>query len=235
MLWEDEQPTDITPPGFSSCNATAINNRGEIVGRCDSVAMLWRGTEVLPLDSPTGYGDGYASAINDAGMVAGVLRDRSGRFAAFRWAGGTTTVLARPPGFDTTFATAINARGTIAGYAGPSSGIDMIEPVLWQDGAVAPLSGTWGSFHGIAWGINDRGEVVGSGHDAAHQPGSPDGPFVWARGQFHFLTQDGGAQDINERGVVVGRYYFDPNIQDQQHGILWLKAATRLPMHGGVR
>lgn len=225
VLWEDGQPIDIAV----GCNATAINNRGEIVGRCGG-ATLWRDGSQVPLVPPAGYSGGQASAINDAGVVAGSLRDASGRFAAFRWAGGTTTVLARPPGLDTTSATAINARGTIAGYAGPSSGIDMIEPVLWQDGVVTPLGGTWGSFHGIAWGINDRGEVVGTGHDASHLPGSPGGAFVWARGQFRFLPSDGGAQDINERGVVVGRYHYDPNIGFEQHGILWLKASTRLPM-----
>ena len=55
-----------------------------------------------------------------------------------------------------------------------------------------------------AFGVNDRGEVVGRLFDGS----TGGGGFVW------------------RDGVVVGRYHFDPNRSDQ-HGILWLKAATR--------
>jgi probable HAF family extracellular repeat protein len=229
VVWQDGQIVDITPPA-SDCAARAINKRGEIAGGCNGIATLWRDGEIVSLPPPSGFTGSSAVAMNDAGMVAGILDDRTTRFRSFQWVDGTMTLLEVPPGFDTAFATAINARGDVVGYVGPSAGIDMLEPVVWREGKVTPLSGTWGTFHGIAWGINDHGEVVGAGHDAAHLPDQPGGAFVWSRGQFRFLPPGSNAQDINEHGVAVGRFFFHES--GILHGMVWPRAATR-PRHGG--
>lgn len=231
MLWQDGRMIELAP-GEDGCTARAINNRGEIVGLCPGLT-LWRKGERVPIGVSAGLTGLFPAAINDAGMVAGSARDASGRSVGFVWDDGTTTVLEPPPGLDRTFVTAINAHGDAVGYAGPSSGIDMLEPAVWRDGKVSPLSGTWGTFHGIAWGINDHGDVVGSGHDAAHVPGQPGGAFVWSRGRFKFLPPGSNAQDINEHGVAVGRFFFHES--GILHGMFWPRAATRIPRNGDLK
>jgi probable HAF family extracellular repeat protein len=228
VVWQDGEIVDITPPA-ADCSANAINKRGDIVGGCNGIATLWRDGHVVQLPLPAAFTGSSAIGINDAGAVAGILSDGSVRFKSFQWVDGTMTLLEVPPGFDTAFATAINARGDIVGYVGPSSGIDMLEPVVWRESKVSPLSGTWGTFHGIAWGMNDHGDVVGAGHDAAHLPDQPGGAFAWSRGQFRFLPPGSGAQDINEHGVAVGRFFFHES--GILHGMVWPRTATR-PPHG---
>ena len=222
MLWQDGQMIELAP-GEDGCSATAINNRGEILGRCGGT-IVWRKGERVPIVS--GVTSAFPAAINDAGAVTGSGRDASGLSRGFVWDDGTSTVLEPPPGFDRTFATAINAHGDVVGYVG-SSGIDTLEPAVWRDGKVGPLSGTWGTFHGIAWGINDHGDVVGSGHDAAHTSNQPGGAFVWSRGRFQFLPPGSNAQDINEHGVAVGRFFFHES--GILHGMVWPRASTRIP------
>lgn len=91
-----------------------------------------------------------------------------------------------------------------------------------------PLSGTWGSFHGTAWGINERGEVVVSGHDASHVNGAVDGAFVWSKGEFRPLPGLGMPFDmpfdISNHGVAVGVVGFASGFA---RGILWPRALTR--------
>ena len=226
ILWDDGRAIDITPPG-SSCIATDINNRGEIIGKCTPAGELWRRRELITLGLLTGYTDNFPLAINDAGVVVGTLSDSLGRQSvAYRWTDGTLTALPLPPGASGASAEDVNARGTIVGYVTFPTGI---EPAIWEGNSVAPLSGAWGTFSGIAWGINDRGDVVLNGHNLATDEG---GGFVWSRGTFRLLEGPGSAHDINERGVAVGRIFIQGS---EEHGAVWPKALTRIPVHGVVR
>ena len=222
MLWQDGQMVELVP-GNDGCSARAINNRGEIVLWCGG-ATVWRKGELTPIGSPPGFSS-FPAAINDAGMVAGSLSDGSARSRGFVWDAGTTTVLEPPPGMDLASAGAIDAHGTVVGNVGRASVVDSYEPAVWRYGKVTPLAGTWGVFHGVAWGINDHGDVVGAGHDAAHLPGQPGGAFVWSRGRFRFLPPGSIANDINERGVAVGRFFFHES--GILHGMVWPRALTR--------
>ena len=219
-LWDAGRIIDLTPPGWYSCVASDINNRGDIVGSCAatrgglSVAVLWRGGLTTTLGVLPGYLASSASAINEAGIVVGTLTNHlEDRSTAFRWADGTMAGLPLPPNAANTFATAINARGTIAGTATGPIGASP-EPVIWQGDSVAPLGGTWGAVIGDARGINDRDEVVGTSF-------GPIGGFVWSAGTFTSLDSPFGSfpQEINERGIAVGFIFTEGG--PPLHGAVW--------------
>jgi probable HAF family extracellular repeat protein len=227
ILWDHGRTIDITPPGSSSCSAVDINDRGDIVGKCVAAGQLWRGRELITLGLLPGYTNNYPTAINDAGVVVGTLTDFLGRQSvAYRWADGTLTALPLPPGATGASAEDVNARGTIVGYVTFPTGS---EPAIWDGDSVAPLSGAWGTFAGIAWGINDRGDVVLNGHNLATDEG---GGFVGSRGEYRLLAGPGSAHDINERGVAVGRIFIQGS---EEHGAVWPKASTRVPVPGADR
>lgn len=219
ILWHGGTLVDITPAGVANCTATGINNRGDIAGHCPQ-AVLWRGGQLIELGLLPGQASSYAFAINEAGVIVGMQADRLGRQSIpYRWADGVMTPLALPAGAIGGSAQAINARGTIVGYVQTAAG--GLEPAIWQGDTVAPLAGTWGAFSGVAWGINDRGDVVGQAFGGT-------GGFVWANGTFTSLPSPliGSANDINDRGVAVGRIAV---VSDIEHGAVWPKTLTRVP------
>lgn len=225
VLWEKGQPIDLSVPN-ESCSAAAINNRGDIVGNC-SVPMIWRARTPAPLATLPGTRLGQALDLNDAGVIVGQLGDAGGRPIPVRWVRGAPEALPLPPhAVRGGSAEAINARGQIAGYIMTAQDV---EPVVWDRDGVRPLAGVWGGFSGLAWGINNRGEIA---IHAFSSPNSELGAYVWRAGVFQRLEPLGSAKDINERGTVVGRLLID-NLTE--HGAVWPKASIRIPANpGGV-
>jgi probable HAF family extracellular repeat protein len=224
--WQDGAMVDLTQPGANSCYAFDINNRGDIAGACDRDPMVWTGDGATRLVLPDGYTWGTADAINDAGVIAGTMQLPSGPRVPVRWRNGVPTPLPLPPGATSGVVNGINARGVIVGYVVTAVGY---EPVLWEDDVPIPLAGRWGGFQGFAWGINDRGDIAVHGWAS---PTNAYGGHVWRDGVFLRLEGDGSVQDINNRGVVVGRIFVDSGII---HGAIWPKALTRIPVDGVVR
>jgi probable HAF family extracellular repeat protein len=223
VAWTNGQIIDL---GFPGCIATAVNNRGDVLLGCGALLSLRRGDVMVSIAPLPGYTGVRASAINDAGVVVGAMVTSTGRSDAFRWENGQATVLSPSVDGRPSSATAINARGQIVLNVTTFPGAGGIEPALWDRGTAVPLAGEWGRFSAQAWGINARGEVVGSGADLVTLRG---GAFVWSNGIFRFLTPSNGvALDINDRGVAVGRHFVEEDASE--HGILWLKPATRVPL-----
>jgi probable HAF family extracellular repeat protein len=187
VIWDHGQATEL--PGSEVCLGMAINNRGHAAGRCEDQPWLWRDGERVGLGLLPGYDYGDVAAINDTDVVVGTMYDSRGNSTAFRWADGVLTDLGALTGTTGSQATAINARGEIAGHVN----LPAPEPVVWERNTVTPLAGSWGAFHGIAVGNNNRGQVIGSG-------------FVWWRGAFASLNPTFFASDVNERGTAVGFY-----------------------------
>jgi probable HAF family extracellular repeat protein len=76
VLWHDGTTTDLGTLGGSRSFATAISDRGQIVGASTDVrgvqhGFVWQNGTMTRLPSPTGYARTRAVAINDRNQIAG--------------------------------------------------------------------------------------------------------------------------------------------------------------------
>jgi probable HAF family extracellular repeat protein len=227
VLWQDGQVIDLTPTGYGDCTAQGINKKGAIVGECAGAPWLWRDGTFTFLPTLPGAGGGVASDINDRGVIVGTLAGTGGSVPV-RWADGTVTALGMPAGALDGVADAVNDHGDIVGYVHSPGFYD---PVIWQGDTAIPLAGAWGVVFGYGRGINNRGEVA---VHAFTGPVTQFGGNVWRDGRFLLLDQATSLNDINDRGVAVGRVQGDPS-GFESHGAIWPKASTRVAVHGGVR
>jgi uncharacterized membrane protein len=169
MRWENTStaPTRLAtlPGGENDAVAYDVNNDGVAVGHSRGPdgsrhAVVWDAVGgISALDTPSGYTECRALALNDAGLIAGSCGTASRDYAAVRWdPTGTATVL---PAFGTSYseAVAVSDAGLIVGAALDTDG--RYRPVRWGAyGAVTALA-TLGGQHGIAMSINDNGTIVG--------------------------------------------------------------------------
>jgi probable HAF family extracellular repeat protein len=138
--------------------ARAINDGGTVVGWHEvgghPQAFVYDGAGIRNLFAPVSD-ESEASAINNAGDVAGSITDYEGNRAgiggaertAFQLRAGSTTpeLLTGPPGepilagYDDTFATGINASHWVVGGA-TGNGQDRATAWLWVDGQLFDLS-----------------------------------------------------------------------------------------------
>jgi probable HAF family extracellular repeat protein len=219
--------------------ASGVNERGEIVGWAetnvhDKTCVLpqilqfeavfydadGRVHELPPLPEDQ---DGAATAINNQGQVVGISGTCDvavGAYTAKRmviWQDGFPVEIPAFGGKGWNTPTAINNRGEVVGFANlPGDvvgGVLQFNPIafIWtpQYGTtkIEPLSGDTNS---IAYGINDRGQVVGQSY------GGPEGAraFLWQDGKSYDLNgliPSGSplyllyAEGINDRGEITGQ------------------------------
>ena len=211
--------------------ATAINERGHVVGVANGRAFLWRNGQVTYL----GYGDatdinnhdeivgnfdfssgflwrdgvitplpGRAAAINDRGEVVGTSYSDY-YSSAFLWRDGVTTYLDSLPDTFGSEARDIDNAGVVVG-AGREIAPLSDHIVRWRHGNVEAVSTTE---RGYAVAVNARGSITGT-----HWAGTPEGAwrhywFVWHQGEFISIAPPPGEtfvqpQGINDRTQVVG-------------------------------
>ena len=193
---------DLGTLGGESSFATAMNDRGAVVGRAQTAdgayhGFVWRNGAMadLGLFSPMD--------INNRGQIVGTRDDVNG---AYVWTRGTLT----PLGGGLTFATAINDRGQVVGLRAVDGGLDV--PALWSKGTVRTLPLNTVS------DINNRSQISGgraSGTSGFHAS-------VWQRGR---VTDLGAAAfdrsntyRINDNGWVIGWTF---SVQQFERGALW--------------
>jgi probable HAF family extracellular repeat protein len=195
--------------GLGVFSAIAINNAGEVAGSNNGHAVLYSNGQLTDLGTLGGRSSS-ASGINDAGQVTGVADTADGVQHAFLYATGQMIDIGSALGGTiATRATAINNAGQIVGTLGATSGFlysnGQITPlgfsptainnagqvvgsnqraVLYSNGQLTDL-GTLGDPFSRALGINDRGQVVGSGSGSSSPLGRP------------FLYSDGQMRDLN--------------------------------------
>jgi probable HAF family extracellular repeat protein len=204
FLWRDGHMSALPTLGGNNGQASAINNRGEVVGFAEDGALdstcpagttnnrialsaLWENgkAQVLPLVGNDV--DGFAFGINDRGQAVGYSGNCTTATHAVMWKDKTAFVLQDLGGTGSNFAYVINNRGQIAGQIGTADGTTF-HAGAWlngADGAVTDLGVLPGDFAAFATGINNRGQVVGNNFDSS---------FNWSHG---FIWQDGVMIDLN--------------------------------------
>ena len=195
-LWPD-QDTEAIDLGFlgqgiplNYSEAYGINDLNHVVGNGAIGSFihgfLWRNGQMTDLGALSGQVVSEASAINNTGLIAG----KSNIFPVV-WEydpanpGRAPRIqqLPIPAGFFAATTTAVNDAGDVVGYAG-SPNIDS-HAILWRDGVAIDL-GVWpGGHYSVANGINNLGQIVGTGTISGN---NLDHALMW--------TVDGGGGGI---------------------------------------
>jgi len=198
VLWRNIEITALPTLGGLDGQASAINNRGQVVGiaqtdeidpMCNNPVLkptVWEGGQAraLPtapfLDGIVGGAPGPAGN-NNKGQVVGIITTCDGSASqTVLWEKhkvidmGTIGGLALVP-------VAINDKGQVTGTYTTTAGMN--RAFLWQDGVATDLGTLPGDNFAEGNSINDRGQIVG-------QSCSPAGCTV-------FLWQDGVMTDLN--------------------------------------
>ena len=167
-----------TPRGQAISSASAINDEGTVVGSSlnaeflEGRAFVWRpdkphGTSgrLARLPQPPGVTGSSAAAINDHGLIVGTMDTASGQTHAFVFKTAMRD-LGTLPGGTASFAYGINSHGAIVGYSVTARG--GFRAVMWRDGRIVDLTRLLprslraaGVVLGIAYAINDKGQVAG--------------------------------------------------------------------------
>jgi probable HAF family extracellular repeat protein len=227
FLWRHGHMMALPTLGGNNGEASAINNRGQIVGISETTVQdsgcspskpghiispaFWERGEVRALPTVAGDPDGFVQGINDQGQAVG--SSGTCTFMAIHavlWENDTAFELPNL-GHDGNAAYAINDHGQAVGYVSTTDGTTIVAS-LWPNGvhsAVTNLGILPGDGAAFATGINNRGQVVGSTFNSSG----------WSRG---FVWQDGvmtdlntlipedsnlfiiAASNINERGQISG-------------------------------
>ncbi len=167
-------PTALGNPPDSLGFANGINARGQVVG---NPAFIWQaGTVTFLPGFPSGPGGAEtANAINISGVVVGSASLASGAQIATEWINRIPQSIGTVDSIQYSQANAINAAGQVVGTADPLCS-PCVAPKAWfwqQGGTITALDTLLPA--GSGWtlqqanGINDRGQIVGTGLHNGHQ------------------------------------------------------------------
>ncbi len=199
---------DVCVPAFAS----AINNKGQVVGMSDDRGFLWESHKGM---RNLGYLDRYyksaAYGINNKGQVVGESGDR-----AFLWHNGAMTELVPLAGYRSSVAMAISDDGMIVGESGEGNMLfaGPCRACLWDKSGRATDLGTLGGDQSFAWAVNKNGQAAGWSDLAG---GKGTHAFLWQKGKMvdlnDLIPADSGwvlqkACGINDAGQIVGHGSF---------------------------
>ena len=166
----------IPTPDNHGGTATDINNDGQIAGTFNTVfdnpeAVSW-------IDGvPTDLGPGLAFGINEAGQIVGEQDVAPNTQQATLWDHGTVVRLGDGS------AHAINNGGVIVGSRQLAGGF---VPMMWDHGTATELPLPPGFDFGQAFGINDAGQIVGTGTPSS---GNATRALLWTLPSVPVTTQ----------------------------------------------
>ncbi len=199
VLWKNGKIENLGTFGGNHSLASAINNRGQIVG-----------FSLNKIPDPF--------SLFDFG-IGGFTNGTETR--AFLWENGHMQDLQTLGGPDA-WATFVNERGQIAGHSYTNStpnrtGIPTQDPFLWTKEAGMSDLGTLGGTVGLPSGLNNRGQVIGQSYLAGDQIPHP---FLWDGQKMVDMFTDGIggnfqiANAINDAGEIVGGAAFPNRMSD---------------------
>jgi len=188
VLWlsKDVAPLDLGflgagDFGINYSEAYGVNDFRHVVGvgtvSSATRAFLWRDGRMIDLGALSGQVVAEAHAVSNSGVIAG-----KSNFYPVVWRydpsnPSSTPVIQQlpiPSGFFSATPTAVNDSADVAGYAGSPS-IDA-HAILWRNGKAIDL-GVWpGGHYSAAYGINNLGQIAGTGTVAAD---NLDHALVW--------------------------------------------------------
>ena len=225
FLWRDGHMSALPTVGGNNGQASAINNRGEVVGYAETadndtscpafapaptiLPVLWENGQAQSLPTVDTDPDGTAFGINDLGQAVGYSGNCLAAKHAVMWENGTAHPLPDTGHARSNIGYAINNQGQIVGQVRRPDGTTFTA-ALWQNGALTILGTLPGDFAAFATGINSRGQVVGSTFDSRLNWSHG---FIW---QNHVMTDLNtlfpadsnlfviSASNINERGQISG-------------------------------
>jgi uncharacterized membrane protein len=189
--------------GYSHTNATAVSTGWAWhVGYDAAHALKFNGNAPIDLGIAPADSNSYTNAINDHGAIVG-----SGDYgqSAFFQVNGQTQVIAPAPGFS--FASGLNNLDHVVGSSNNSLAFIWVPTsTLPENERIIDLTAmdlAEGVSHAIAFAINDRDQIVGSGDGAA---------LLWQNGKLHRLNDVisfhpdlylMNARAINQGGMIV--------------------------------
>jgi probable HAF family extracellular repeat protein len=201
-----------TLAGSTDSYASAINNRGQVVGYSTIAAtgfnhaFLYERGAMIDLGTLPGGNWSEAYAINDRGQVVGAASTKDAESHAFLYENGRMSDLGTLPGGVSSAAYGINNRGQVVGSSDTASGYS--HAFLYEHGAMEDLGTLPGPVPDIYSGaaaINDRGQIAGSS-TFARPP--RDSAVLFQKG---VITNIGTltlytshSTGINDRGEIVG-------------------------------
>lgn len=196
---------------------TGMNNAGQMVGFAGNgagsvQAVLYSGGVLERLGTFGGTGS-YGQAINDAGAIAGTFIAASGEHHGFLYQDGRFIDIGAG-----TSGEGINARGDVVGGRQNDDGMN---GYLYSDGAVRDIRNLRTGKIGIAYDINDVGQVAGTSTIAFRTTDPAVHPFLYRKGD----TLDLGALGDNHvtRGIAInnaGQIAGDSEGADGGHAFL---------------
>jgi len=201
-------------PGAPNSFATAINNRGVVVGSSDGApfiparAFRWSAADGLEdLGAFTSGIDSYsrAAALNDAGLITGNSNTPALDQEAFAWTRAGWLVDISAPGSGSAFPVAVSSSGQVAGASvGPANGF-LYHAFVWTHAGGMVDLGTAGGTESFVLAMSPNGHVAG----AIDYGTSKQHAMSWTRaGGMRDLGTLGGsysrALGVNGKGQVVG-------------------------------
>jgi probable HAF family extracellular repeat protein len=158
-----DQPSGSSWSAANGINASGASAGSVMVGGLFSAFRADESGQVAVLNG-LGGANSHARAINGAGQVAGHAQSPDGRFQAVRWTGATPLGLGTLGGMNS-YAYGIDANGRVIGYSGLGNG--ETAAFLFEDGFMYDLNGLLAPGSGwqllAAYGINDSGQIAGTG------------------------------------------------------------------------